>query len=65
MQDIVCLPYFLLSVLICVASASELTFMLEAKDEMCFYEQVKKGEETVIEFQVSAFFCCTQKTVYV
>ena len=53
MQDIVCLSYLLLSVLICIASASELTFMLEAKDEMCFYEQVKKGEETVIEFQVS------------
>ena len=58
MQDIVCLPYFLLSVLICIASASELTFMLEAKDEMCFYEQVKKGEETVIEFQVS-YYCCS------
>ena len=53
MQDIVCMPYLLLSVLICIASASELTFMLEAKDDMCFYEQVKKGEETVIEFQVS------------
>lgn len=43
----------LLWCLVAITSASELTFMLDAKDEMCFYEQVKKGEETVIEFQVS------------
>ncbi|XP_067938896.1 transmembrane emp24 domain-containing protein 7-like [Watersipora subatra] len=31
---------------------SEFTFMLDAKDDMCFYEDVKQYEETLLEYQV-------------
>lgn len=32
---------------------SELMFVLDANDELCFYEFVKEGEETLIEYQVN------------
>lgn len=49
------------------ATCAELSFMLEAKDEMCFYEQVKSGEETVLEFQVInlySFWNCVQSNAW-
>lgn len=42
-----------LLVLLPTIKGSELTFMLDANDEMCFYEDVKIGEETILEFQVA------------
>lgn len=42
----------LLAILPWSVMCSELTFHLDANDEMCFYEHAKQGEETVLEFQV-------------
>ena len=38
------LPYF--------SSAVELTFELQDRDTQCFFEDMKKGEQSTLEFQV-------------
>lgn len=32
--------------------AVELTFELQDRDTQCFYEEIKKGEQSTVEFQV-------------
>ena len=45
-----------LALLLPFVIGSELTFMLDANDEMCFYEHVKQDEETTLEFQVFFYY---------
>ena len=37
-----------------ISSAVELTFELPDNEKQCFYEDIKAGEKTSVEFQVSA-----------
>lgn len=38
-----------------ISLAGELTFELPDNERMCFYENVPKGEQATLEFQVSFF----------
>ncbi|XP_055333835.1 transmembrane emp24 domain-containing protein 7-like [Paramacrobiotus metropolitanus] len=48
----VCRVYVFLSCYLLAVSAVELTFELQDRDTQCFFEDIKKGEQSTVEFQV-------------
>ena len=48
---------FIVLVVVRETISTELTFELPANDKQCFYEEIKKGISTTLEFQVSSLPC--------
>lgn len=42
----------LITVSICVSNAGEMTFELPDNEKQCFFEEIDKGVESTLEFQV-------------
>ena len=47
-----------------ISYAVELTFELPDNEKQCFYEDIKAGEKTSVEFQVSYFICSSNHCLF-